>query len=87
MKFLEAKFVKGFIRMCDDGWNQGWHERNGGNLSYRVKPEEVGLVKENFNTKLDNRNQVKIKKISMIFHGFYCTLKIPEEKALFFRVV
>ena len=38
-------------------------------------------------TKLDNRNQVKIKKISMIFHGFYCTLKIPEEKALFFRVV
>lgn len=37
MKFLEAEFVKGFIRMCDDGWNQGWHERNGGNLSYRVK--------------------------------------------------
>lgn len=37
--------------------------------------------------KLDNRNQVKIKKISMIFHGFYCTLKTPEEKALFFRVV
>ena len=37
--------------------------------------------------KLDNRNQVKIKKISMIFHGFYYTLKIPEEKALFFRVV
>ena len=35
--------------------------------------------------KLDNRNQVKIKKISMIFHGFYCTLKIPEEKALFFQ--
>lgn len=51
MKFLEAKFVKGFIRMCDDGWNQGWHERNGGNLSYRVKPEEVELVKESFNAK------------------------------------
>ena len=51
MKFLEAKFVKGFIRMCDDGWNQGWHERNGGNLSYRVKPEEVELVKEHFNAK------------------------------------
>ena len=41
---------------------------------------------ENPTEKLDNRNQVKIKKISMIFHGFYCTLKIPEEKALFFRV-
>ncbi len=51
MKFLEAEFVKGFIRMCDDGWNQGWHERNGGNLSYRVKKEEVESVKENFELK------------------------------------
>ena len=48
MKFLDAEFVQGFIRMADDGWEQGWHERNGGNLSYRVKPEEVELVKENF---------------------------------------
>jgi len=48
MKFLDAEFVQGFIRMADDGWQQGWHERNGGNLSYRVKPEEVELVKENF---------------------------------------
>ena len=48
MKFLEAEFVKGFIRMADDGWQQGWHERNGGNLSYRVKSEEVEAVKENF---------------------------------------
>lgn len=60
MKFLEAKFVKGFIRMCDDGWNQGWHERNGGNLSYRVKPEEVGLVKENFNTKGASQRPSKV---------------------------
>ena len=48
MKFLDAEFVKGFIRMANDGWEQGWHERNGGNLSYRVKPEEVEEVKENF---------------------------------------
>ena len=44
MKILESKFVQGFIRMADDGWQQGWHERNGGNLSYRVKPEEVELI-------------------------------------------
>lgn len=48
MKFLDAEFVQGFIRMSNDGWEQGWHERNGGNLSYRVKPEEIELVKENF---------------------------------------
>ncbi len=46
MELLEAKFVKGFLRMCDDGWEQGWHERNGGNLSYRVRPEEVEEVRE-----------------------------------------
>lgn len=45
MKVLEAEFVKGFIRMCDDGFYQNWHERNGGNLSYRIKPEEVEEVR------------------------------------------
>ena len=47
MNFLDAEFVQEFIRMANDGWEQGWHERNGGNLSYRVKPEEVELIKEN----------------------------------------
>ena len=45
MKVLEAKFVQGFMRMADDGWNQGWHERNGGNLTYRIKKEEVQSVR------------------------------------------
>ena len=49
MKFLDAEFVKGFIRMANDGWEQGWHERNGGNLTYRIKKEEVESIKENFN--------------------------------------
>ena len=46
MRFLDAEFVQGFIQMANDGWEQGWHERNGGNLSYRVKPEEVEMVRE-----------------------------------------
>ncbi len=41
MNILELEFIKGFIRMCDDGFNQGWHERNGGNLTYRIKDEEI----------------------------------------------
>ncbi|MGN0242511.1 MAG: rhamnulose-1-phosphate aldolase [Lachnospiraceae bacterium] len=44
MKVLDAEFVKGFIRMANDGWEQGWHERNGGNLTYRIKDEEVRCV-------------------------------------------
>ena len=43
MKILESKFVQGFIKMANDGYLQGWHERNGGNLSYRLKPEEVEM--------------------------------------------
>ncbi len=46
MNILDAKFAQGFIRMCNDGWEQGWHERNGGNLSYRIKPEEVEEIKD-----------------------------------------
>ena len=45
MKILDSKFVKGFIKMADDGYHQGWHERNGGNLSYRLKPEEVESIR------------------------------------------
>ena len=37
------------MQMANDGWLQGWHERNGGNLSYRMKPEEVEEIKENLN--------------------------------------
>ena len=48
MKILDTEFVQGFIRMANDGWEQGWHERNGGNLSYRIKKEEIDSIKENF---------------------------------------
>jgi len=46
---LDAEFVKGFVRMCNDGWEQGWHERNGGNLSYRIKNEEIEQIKNLLN--------------------------------------
>ena len=43
----EIPCVKGFIRMCNDGWLQGWHERNGGNLTYRMtRSEERRVGKE-----------------------------------------
>lgn len=50
MKVLDAKFAQGFIRMCNDGWEQGWHERNGGNLSYRIKEEEIAEVMDDLKT-------------------------------------
>ena len=49
MNFLDAEFVQEFIRMANDGWEQGWHERNGGNLSYRLKAEEVEMIRPRLN--------------------------------------
>ncbi len=46
MKITDAAFVQGFLRMCNDGWEQGWHERNGGNLSYRIKDEEIAQIRD-----------------------------------------
>jgi len=46
MDIKKAGFVQGFIRLTDDAFKKGWHERNGGNLSYRIKPEEIEDVKD-----------------------------------------
>ena len=49
MKVLDSKFMRGFIKMADDGYQQGWHERNGGNLSYRLKEAEVEGIRPRLN--------------------------------------
>lgn len=46
MNILDTTFAQGFIRVCNDGFNQNWHERNGGNLSYRLKNEEVDQIRD-----------------------------------------
>lgn len=53
MNILEQDFIQGFIRMCSDGFAQGWHERNGGNLTYRMKDEEVNRIKACFSYERD----------------------------------
>ena len=49
MEILQTGFMKGFIRLTDDAFKMGWHERNGGNVSYRIKSEEIDEVKKAFN--------------------------------------
>ena len=46
---MNTKLVKDFTKLCNDGWLQGWHERNGGNLSYRLNAEEVEEIKDQLN--------------------------------------
>ncbi len=48
MGMLDLSIMKRYIRMADDGWHQGWHERNGGNLTYRLTDEEVAEMRPFF---------------------------------------
>ena len=50
MGILDLDVIKEFIRLCEDGWKLGYHEYHGGNVTYRMKPEEVKEV-QNFVTK------------------------------------
>lgn len=50
MSILDKEFIKGFCRVCEDGFDLGWHERNGGNLTYRMKQEEVDQISIGFNS-------------------------------------
>ena len=44
MSIYDIPVMQGYIRMCTDGWDQGWHERNGGNLTYRLTDAEVAEI-------------------------------------------
>ncbi len=48
MGILDLDIMKRYIRMCENGWLQGWHERNGGNLTYRLTKEEAAEMKPFF---------------------------------------
>ena len=48
MKATDFEVMQSFARVCDDGWQQGWHERNGGNLTYRMTAEEVDQLRPFF---------------------------------------
>ena len=56
---LESFFVKEMVRTTSNMYRLGWDERNGGNISYRLKEEEVGKyldltqVKKNINLDFD----------------------------------
>ena len=48
MSIFDLEVLQGYIRLCNDGWLQGWHERNGGNLTYRMTEEEAAQCRPFF---------------------------------------
>ena len=93
MKVLEAKFVKQFINLCFEGYQKGWHERNDGNLSYRIKKEEVESIKENFTYQEEREIGTIVKDLSneyFLVTGSGCYLmnvkEYPEENICIIKV-
>lgn len=67
----DYKCIQGFIRLATDGFNKGWHERNGGNLTYRLTNQEVQELLPHFD--LDNSwNDIDIE-VPNIANEFFIT--------------
>lgn len=44
MKILDIPCVKAFMQLAQDGTDKGWHEKNGGNITYRLTKKERDAV-------------------------------------------
>ncbi len=45
---FDLKVMQAFIDTCHQSWLKGWNERNGGNMSYRMTPDEVEAARPFF---------------------------------------
>lgn len=57
MKLTDLSFVQDFIALTADAFEKDWHERNGGNLSYRIRTEEMDFVRVQFPMALKSTEQ------------------------------
>ena len=44
MDLADARFLSGFLWLAEEGARRGWHEANGGNLSYRLHDSEADAL-------------------------------------------
>ncbi|MCU6763957.1 MULTISPECIES: rhamnulose-1-phosphate aldolase [Blautia] len=44
MEMKKIRFFRDLIRMACDGWQLGWHEYHGGNITYRMNKQEAEQV-------------------------------------------
>ncbi len=49
MGIVDLRFMKEFMKITNDAWLKGWHERNGGNITYRLTEEEVKQIERFIN--------------------------------------
>lgn len=73
MKMTDVSVIRDYIRLCQDGWEQGWHERNGGNVTYRMRPEEVATCRPMFHTKPGEWVGMEVKADNLAGEYFIAT--------------
>jgi len=64
----DSKFMRGFVRFTSEAVKKGWHERNGGNLSYRIAKDEIEAVQSDLR---DNANWKPIGTLAPGLAGEY----------------
>ena len=70
---LDQDFMSKFMRLCNDGWEQGWHERNGGNLTYRMRKHEVEASAPFFDDKPGEWVSLGIEAVNLAGEFFVIT--------------
>ncbi|MGI6031984.1 MAG: rhamnulose-1-phosphate aldolase [Coriobacteriales bacterium] len=53
MSVLDSDCFARFSRLCEDGFAQGWHEANAGNLSYRLREADLATCAGDFSDEDD----------------------------------
>lgn len=48
MSVRDSECFERFVRLCEDAFAQGWHEANGGNLSYRMSAWDIVACGDDF---------------------------------------
>jgi rhamnulose-1-phosphate aldolase len=67
---LELSFMKKALKLFKKADEKGWHERNGGNLTYRLSDDDIHASTPYFN---DNRNFSLDVEVGDLAGGYFLT--------------
>jgi rhamnulose-1-phosphate aldolase len=73
MKMTDTTVIQKVVRTCNDGWLQGWHERNGGNLSCRMTEAEVAQCRPFFQPEPDEWVHMPVSAANLAGEYFVAT--------------
>lgn len=73
MQITDIAVMAQFIQTCNDGWLQGWHERNGGNLTRLLTSDEVKELTPFFSTRPGSWTELGVTDTTLSGRYFLAT--------------